>query len=98
MKRTVWKYALPLSLLPEARLAIDMPVGARPLTVQVQHGQPMLWALCDPNPSRWKLRTFLIVATGEDRTDLAEAEYVASYQVLGGQLVYHVFVLPEDRQ
>lgn len=42
----IWKYELKLDDCQE----IEMPVASQLLTVQAQHGKPMLWALVDDAP------------------------------------------------
>lgn len=43
--KTIYKYPLDVT----DRQVIAMPEDAEILTVQVQNGKPMLWAVVDPN-------------------------------------------------
>jgi len=64
-----------------------MPNGARVLSVQMQHGDPTLWALCNPN-ERPTERTFEIMGTGQP-FEWCEREFVGTVQNAG--FVWHVF-------
>lgn len=89
MNRRIYKYPFPTVDVVELRL----PIGARVLTVAEQHGETQLWADVDAD-ARSELRTFRVIGTGHpvDRDDLPYAdEYITTYQLLGGSLVFHVF-------
>ena len=79
----IWKYVLPITDV----VHLSLPIGARPLCVQNQHGYLTLWALVDPN-AKSSDRAFRIVGTGHlfnpDRLT-----YIGMAQV--GLLVWHVF-------
>ncbi len=79
MALTVHKYPLELTDLQQ----VEMPAMATILTVQVQNGQPVLWALVTPAnlPNR---RTIRLVGTGHP-IDMA-GRYIATIQ-----LVLHAF-------
>jgi hypothetical protein len=82
---TIWKFPLEV----EPRQTIDLPRGAQVLTVQVQRGQPCLWALVDETREIVP-RTIVTVPTGSE-TNLGLLEYIETYQLDGGALVFHVF-------
>jgi hypothetical protein len=66
-----------------------MTARADMLDVQVQHGQPQLWALVDLSaPQQW--RHFAAVGTGHGIEDRIVG-HVGSFQLEGGLLVFHVF-------
>jgi hypothetical protein len=82
-ERTVWKYAMP------DRFCIRMPVGAQPLTVQIQQGEPHIWALVDPgqpDAAIW----FRIAGAGHPIEDRVE-RYLGTFQLADGALIFHVF-------
>ena len=81
--KTIWKW----TLQPET--TIDTPHGAKLLAVQEQHGEPQLWALVDPGAETEK-RTFRVYGTGHDLPD-DPGQYVGTFQMHGGALVFHVF-------
>jgi hypothetical protein len=61
------------------------------LDVQLQHGDPQLWALVDVSATpQW--RHFVTVGTGWEIPERIVG-HVGSFQVEGGALVFHVFEL-----
>lgn len=87
MARTIWKYNLQIT----DDQAIKMPVGAKCLTVQMQHGQPALWAIVDPKAAL-ELVAIRCHGTGHPMSDDSDKnDYVGTIQTMGGQLVFHFF-------
>lgn len=86
MAETIWKF--PLEVVDEQ--SVEMPAGASPLTVQVQKGEPCLWARVNPANERMQRRVF-IHGTGHPLHADAMA-YLATFQLLGGTFVGHVFL------
>jgi hypothetical protein len=84
----IFKYRLGLQI----HKPIDMPSGAAVLSVQMQHGEPVVWALVDPAAPPTK-KHFRLVVTGEELTqrELADLKYVGTYQAEGGNFIGHVF-------
>ena len=82
--RTIWKWPL----LAETT-TINMPHGAKLLTIQEQDGLPVLWAMGDPGVMMYP-RTFRWYGTGHKLPD-EPGEYVGTFQMRGGELVVHVF-------
>lgn len=88
MRKTIWKFELETTDNQE----IKMPVGAEILTVQVQGETLCLWALVDPSAEK-ETRHFEMIGTGHPinyNTGVSRV-YIGSYQLLGGELVFHVF-------
>jgi hypothetical protein len=86
--KTVWKY--PVTIGDE--FTLEMPLAAKVLTVQVQHGAPYLWALVDPaNVDAMRTRRFRLAGTGHPIEDTDGLKYVGTFQMFGGSLVWHVF-------
>jgi hypothetical protein len=81
----IWKW----SLLTQDEQELSIPAGARLLAVQTQHGTPMLWAMCDEEAQR-EPRWIAIVGTGNPLPN-SLGEYLGTFQVNGGGLVFHVF-------
>jgi hypothetical protein len=82
---SIWKWTL-----TPGRTDLHMPADAQVLTVQMQGGQPQLWARVDPaKPKEW--RTFDVYGTGHSMPDDPRMRYVATFQMDGGALVWHVF-------
>lgn len=82
--KAIWKYPLKV----EAQQAIEMPIGAEILCVQVQHGIPVLWAKVYPGGWPQK-RTIVIHPTGNEFEDY-HGRYIGTFQMEGGMLVWHV--------
>ena len=87
MTHTIYKY--PLTQPEGDDVVVEMPEGARVLSVQVQRHIPCIWALVDPEKQLEK-RRFRIYGTGQ-RTSLPDAPYIGTVQLLDGRLVYHLF-------
>jgi len=82
---TIYKYKLQPNF---GRL--EMPQGAQVLTVQMQDGTPCLWARVDTDRAlEW--RSFDVYGTGHEMPDDPRLVYVATFQMDGGALVWHVF-------
>jgi hypothetical protein len=69
--------------------AVRMSAGAQILTVQVQHGQPCIWAHLDPDQPP-TTRTIEMFGTGHP-IEPAPRQYIGTVQLQGGGLVFHVF-------
>jgi hypothetical protein len=82
----IWKY--PLQTVDIQTLQI--PYLARLLCVQMQHGTPCLWVLVDEGVTTipWHFTTY---GTGNPMPDSDPGQYVGTYQLLEGDLVFHVF-------
>lgn len=86
----IWKY--PLVINDSQKL--NLPRGSRVLSVQLQHGQPTLWALVSDGFYKDEL-TISTRGTGHAiEEDLGR--FVSTYQISGGSLVFHVFVKGEE--
>ena len=86
--QTIYKYEL--EVVDDQVLML--PLGAQILTVQLQYGKPVLWAVVDL-PKRALLPvTIKTYGTGIATHDnLDRADYVGTYQLNEGHLVFHVF-------
>lgn len=85
MVERIYKYPLPVG----DWVSVNMPVGAEPLTVQVQHGRPFLWArvTIDKPPA---LQFFRTAGTGHDLGSNV-GRHIGSFQLSDGDLMFHVF-------
>lgn len=87
--RRVYKYAMPVTDVHN----VELPEGAEILTVQSQHDEPHMWALVDPD-APMATRTFLLLGTGHSsEDDLSRDDYIGTYQLRDGGLVFHLFEL-----
>lgn len=82
---TVWKF--PFEVQDE--FSLSMPRFSRILTVQMQGDQPCIWAAVEPSESRDE-RRFRILGTGRP-TPISTLEYVGTFQMFAGALVWHLF-------
>ena len=86
--KSIYKY-----ILQDADVqSVSMPEGAKILCVQVQYGAACLWAEVDTDKPSVD-RTIEMFGTGyEMRCDMGiERQYIGSYQLIGGALVFHVY-------
>lgn len=82
--RTIWKYTLKV----EDEQLIQIPKWSKPLCVQIQDGNPQMWVEVDTEQT-FESRKFVTRGTGHP---LPEYEtYLGTYQLLRGDLVFHVF-------
>ncbi len=83
---TIWKCMLRVDDLQ----IVYMPKGAKLLSVQIQNGVPCLWALVDPTEEQER-RTIHMRGTGHNATLVKGLDYVSTFQMRDGALVFHVF-------
>jgi len=83
---TIWKYVIQTTDVQK----IAMPVGADILTVQTQGGQPCMWVIVDTEVAK-SVRTFEVVGTGNPMTERDDRQYIGTYQLHEGALVFHLF-------
>lgn len=89
--KTIWKFELETT----DRQKVEMPIGAKILTVQTQNETPCLWALVNPERKERKERYFEVFGTGHKIPLDLSREYIGTYQLKGGSLVFHVFEIAE---
>ncbi len=82
---SIWKYPLEVSDVQ----TLVMPSSAEILAVQVQNGKPCLWARVDPDAPKTD-RTIITHGTGHAVSE-ETGEYIGTYQLEEGQLVFHAF-------
>lgn len=91
---TIWKYPVPI----QDAFSLNMPQGARILSVQTQRGEPVLWAWVYPEEPLVE-RRFFLVGTGHPMSDdisLFSLFYVGTFQVAAGSLVFHLFEVLDE--
>lgn len=88
----IWKF----DVLPD-KFECEMPEGAAILTVQTQGSEPKMWALVDPTRPR-KTRRFATFATGQPVPDGGDLRYVGTFQLDGGDLIFHLFEIGVETQ
>lgn len=83
MANVIWKYELKIKAVQD----IELPLGAEPLSVQVQNGKVCIWTTAMPASITKPVR-FYIVGTGDTVPDSA-AKYLGTVQV--SPYVWHFF-------
>jgi len=82
--KTIYKWTLAVI----GKQVLSLPKGTKFLDVQMQGGMPQLWGLCNPENEK-EDRTILMFGTGNPVKD--EGEYIGTFQMEEGALVFHVF-------
>ena len=82
--KTIHKYVIPFDG------DLELPEGADILTVQTQHGVPQLWALID-DIVPFTTRRFKVLGTGHSAEEVDGIDYLGTFQLSGGSLIFHVF-------
>jgi hypothetical protein len=84
--KSVWKFPLAVT---DAQ-TIEMPIGARLLTVQPQGDQVCLWALVETTAMKER-RYIAILGTGHEAPSRGDLKYIGTFQLNKGALVFHAF-------
>lgn len=83
--KTIWKRELEIA----DQQFIDMPDESEILCVQIQQEIPCIWFRCDPDNELVRV-TINTYGTGHT-VESAKDDYVGTYQLHDGNLVFHVF-------
>ena len=83
--QTIYKYKLEVT----DSQTIKLPLGAKILTVALQDGEPHIWSMVDTN-DKYNDVEILTFGTGQD-ISYHGLQYIGTYQLLSGDLVYHIF-------
>lgn len=86
MNNTIWKYELKVT----DHNRLELPKGANILCVQLQHGQPCLWAEVNSKEQEKEVRLIETFGTGH-KLDSSPRKYISTYQLQNGSLVFHVY-------
>lgn len=84
--KTIWKTDLEVVGLQ----TLSLPVGAEILSVQAQYDMPRIWYECNP-AVRKENRTFHTFGTGASVPENKHLDYLGTYQVHDGDMVFHVY-------
>jgi len=87
--KTVWKYEINLY-----RQSFSLPKDSKILTVQTQNNIPCIWVLVDTEQKEEE-RRYEIYGTGHRIDPTLNLEYIGTFQVDGGTLVFHLFEVKE---
>jgi hypothetical protein len=90
MSTEIWKF--PIQRM-EREQKIEVPKGSKILTMQLQHNEPCVWVMVDPDVKEKEALKIMTFATGNriDKERPAFLIYIGTYQLYGGSLVFHVF-------
>jgi len=69
--------------------SIELPQGARILSIHVQHSVPCLWALVNPVAPK-EVRRFHTIPTGQPFDD-SGLTYIGTFHGIEGWMVFHLF-------
>lgn len=85
---TIYKYPIPI----EDYFTLELPKDAKILTIQTQRGTPQLWAMIDSEVEK-ETRYFRLSGTGHPMGEdyLRIINYVGTFQIENGALVFHLF-------
>jgi hypothetical protein len=86
--KTIFKYPIP----QEGVFELKLPEKAKILTVQIQKGNPQMWAIVDPQAPLEK-RIFRLAGTGHPLESWPESEflYIGTFQLFEGDFIGHLF-------
>ncbi|WP_314338954.1 hypothetical protein [Acinetobacter guillouiae] len=86
MSKMIFKFPLEI----QNNQTIEMPAGSKALCIDIQHGDPQLWVLCDPEMPKIKYN-ILCVGTGHEITKPV-GQYLGTIQIYRAvPLVFHFF-------
>lgn len=81
--RTIYKYRIN----PQGE--VQLPFGAKILTIQTQRNEAFIWAeVTDNSPETVK---FSVFGTGHIIPDAYDGEYIGTFQLGSGALVFHAY-------
>lgn len=84
--KTIYKYAVPAT----DAFVLELPRGAKFLSVQTQRGEPQSWWLVDPRRPA-DPRRLRVYGTGHRIETSATLEFLGTFQLSGGEFVFHLF-------
>lgn len=87
MIRAIWKFPFPI----EEEFVLEMPRYPRILHVQMQDGQPCLWAFVEVDAPKVKY-VFSLRGTGHSCDGIEPNEFISTFFATpDGSLVFHLF-------
>jgi hypothetical protein len=84
--QAIWKYGIPA----EDQFTLDLPEGARVLSVAAQRGDVCLWAEVNPDAKPVR-RNFRMCGTWHAIPSDESREFIGTALLHGGDLVFHIF-------
>jgi hypothetical protein len=84
----IYKYTIPV----EDYFSLDLPAGAKILTVQAQRDEPQIWALVDSGQQSNVRHNFRVAGTGHNITEDGDGlNYIGTFQLFRGDFIGHLF-------
>ncbi len=83
---TIYKY----QMNADDVIVVEIPKDAKILTVQMQGETPCIWAAVNPDARKVE-RRFRMYGTGHPIDENLTLEYIDTFQMHGGMLVFHLF-------
>lgn len=83
--KTIYKYPIEIT----DKQTLPMPVGANILTVQVQNGNPFIWAMVDTEAPIEGV-AIIVYGTEHPIDESLNLEYIGTFQSNGKCFVFHV--------
>lgn len=93
MAYAIYKY----ELLTQGEQLVQMPRGARLMSIQNQAGKTVCWAIVNPDEAK-VARRFLGFTTGGELPNGDPGKYIATVMYNGGSFVLHWFDAGELKQ
>lgn len=87
---SIWKF----NVSPGSFTAL-MPENSKVLSVQTQGGVPVMWCLVDTEEEKL-LRQFITYGTGHEIKNPENQEFIGTFQIDGGNLIFHLFEIRGD--
>ncbi len=75
---------------------LELPIDSKPLSIQIQDGQPQMWVLVDPIATIMEKRYFRMCGTGHLLNYSQTLCFIDTFQLHGGDLIFHVFEVLND--
>lgn len=91
MKAVIYKWQIETTDIQD----VTVPKGTKILTVQTQKHTPCIWGLVPQDSTEGEDITLRVIGTGHPIENADELEYIGTYQIHDGQLVFHVFKVKE---
>lgn len=93
---SIWKYRIPIESMiivnsdSIGEFTILMPRGSRTLCVQIQGDAPHIWTRVDTE-AELEPHSFTLVGTGHKCDGTIFMQYIGTFQMASGNLVFHLF-------
>ncbi|MDI6603274.1 MAG: hypothetical protein QME57_04180 [Patescibacteria group bacterium] len=89
---TIHNYSIPV----QDYFSLNLPKGAKILTVQTEKGEPKIWALVNPAYPT-ETRNFRLAVTGHPIKESEEdLKYIGTFQLCEAGLIGHLFEIREN--